>query len=89
MKDNDKNRPISIVMTPTRNDAWVIRAFLECNGLWADYIIIADQMSTDGTREIANAYNHCHIDSGSHHNIVRQYYGCITSTYGETDSWRI
>lgn len=52
----DMNRPIHIVMTPTRNEAWVIRAFLECNGLWADYIIIADQMSTDGTREIISEY---------------------------------
>lgn len=50
------NRPIHIVMTPTRNEAWVIRAFLECNGLWADYIIIADQMSIDGTREIIAEY---------------------------------
>ena len=50
------NRPIHIVMTPTRNEAWVIRAFLECNGLWADYIIIADQMSIDGTREIITEY---------------------------------
>lgn len=50
------NRPIHIVMTPTRNEAWVIRAFLEGNGLWADYIIIADQMSIDGTREIISEY---------------------------------
>lgn len=50
------SRLIHIVMTPTRNEAWVIRAFLECNGLWADYIIIADQMSTDGTREIIAEY---------------------------------
>ena len=50
-------RPIHIVMTPTRNEAWVIRAFLECNGLWADYIIIADQMSIDGTREIIQEYS--------------------------------
>lgn len=52
-----KYEPIHIVMTPTRNEAWVIRAFLECNGLWADYIIIADQMSTDGTREIIQEYS--------------------------------
>ena len=48
--------PLHIVMTPTRNEAWVIRAFLECNSLWADYLIIADQMSTDGTREIIQEY---------------------------------
>lgn len=48
--------PIHIVMTPVRNEAWVLRAFLEATSLWADYIIIADQMSTDGSREIAMEY---------------------------------
>lgn len=48
--------PIHIVMTPTRNEAWVIRAFLESTTRWADYVIICDQMSTDGTREIVNEY---------------------------------
>ena len=47
---------ITIVMTPVRNEAWVLRAFLETTSLWADYIIIADQMSTDGSREIAKSY---------------------------------
>lgn len=47
---------ITIVMTPVRNEAWVLRAFLEVTSLWADYIIIADQMSTDGSREIAKSY---------------------------------
>ncbi len=49
-------RPITIVMTPVRNEAWVLRAFLEATSRWADYIIIADQMSTDGSREIARSY---------------------------------
>lgn len=48
--------PIHIVMTPVRNEAWVLRAFLESTSRWADYIIIADQMSTDGSREIASSY---------------------------------
>mgnify|MGYP003571293274 CR=1 FL=1 len=48
--------PLHIVMTPTRNEAWVIRAFLESTTRWADYIIFADQMSTDGTREIIQNY---------------------------------
>ena len=47
---------IQIVMTPVRNEAWVLRAFLESTSRWADYIIIADQMSTDGSREIAAQY---------------------------------
>ena len=50
------SQPLHIVMTPVRNEAWVLRAFLEATSLWADYIIIADQMSTDGSREIAKAY---------------------------------
>ena len=49
--------PIHIVMTPVRNEAWVLRAFLESTSIWADYIIIADQMSTDGSREIAHEYS--------------------------------
>lgn len=49
-------QPIHIVMTPTRNEAWVIRAFLESTTRWADYIIICDQFSTDGTREIVAEY---------------------------------
>lgn len=47
---------LKIVLTPVRNEAWVLRAFLEATSLWADYIIIADQMSTDGSREIAKEY---------------------------------
>lgn len=45
-----------ICMTPIRNEAWVLHAFLKATSVWADYIIIADQMSTDGSREIALSY---------------------------------
>ena len=50
------NRPLLIVMTPVRNEAWVLHAFLKATSLWADHIIIADQHSTDGSREIALQY---------------------------------
>ena len=50
------SQPLHIVMTPVRNEAWVLKAFLETTSLWADYIIIADQMSTDGSRQIAKEY---------------------------------
>lgn len=46
-------RPQLIVVTPVRNEAWVLEAFLTCTSSWADYIIIADHHSTDGSREIA------------------------------------
>lgn len=50
------NAPLLIVMTPVRNEAWVLHAFLRATSLWADHIIIADQMSTDGSRDIYPQY---------------------------------
>lgn len=47
------NNPLLICLTPVRNEAWILEVFLKATSLWADYIIIADQMSTDGSREIA------------------------------------
>ncbi len=49
----DNNSPLLIVITPVRNEAWVLEAFLTHCSSWADRIIIADQHSTDGSREIA------------------------------------
>lgn len=48
--------PLHIVMTPVCNEAWVLHAFLKATSLWADYIIVADQMSTDGSRDIYLQY---------------------------------
>lgn len=48
--------PKIIVITPVRNEAWVLDAFLSCTSSWADHIIIADHHSTDGSREIAQKY---------------------------------
>lgn len=50
------SKPLLIVLTPVRNEAWILPAFLKTTSLWADYIIIADQMSTDGSREIYQQY---------------------------------
>ena len=46
------NRPLLICLTPVLNEAWILPAFIRATSLWADYIIIADQMSTDGSRDI-------------------------------------
>ncbi len=48
--------PTIICLTPVKNEAWILDNFLKSASLWADYIIIADQMSTDGSREIAQKY---------------------------------
>jgi hypothetical protein len=50
-------KPKIICLTPVRNEAWILNTFLKATSLWADYIIIADQCSTDGSREIALQYS--------------------------------
>lgn len=57
MKKEITSSPLLLVMTPVRNEAWILHAFLKTTSMWADYIIIADQMSTDGSREIYPQYD--------------------------------
>ena len=49
-------KSLLICLTPVHNEAWILETFLRCTSLWADYIIIADQQSTDGSREIASGF---------------------------------
>ncbi len=49
-------RPKLICLTPVRNEAWILERFLKCVSVWADHIIVADQRSTDGSREIASRF---------------------------------
>ena len=44
-------------MTPVKNEAWILDRFLQCASTWADHIVVADQRSTDGSREIARSFN--------------------------------
>ena len=55
-KTDQESRPRIIVLVPVRNEAWVLRTFLECTSLWADHIIVADQSSTDASADIAAAF---------------------------------
>ncbi|NJL11409.1 MAG: glycosyltransferase family 2 protein [Calothrix sp. SM1_7_51] len=50
------SKPTIICLTPIKNEAWILHRFLKCTSLWADHIIIADQQSTDESREIASSY---------------------------------
>lgn len=45
-----------ICLTPIKNESWILDRFLKGASLWADYIIIADQSSNDGSKEIALRY---------------------------------
>ena len=54
---NNENKPLLIDLTPVFNEAWVLPAFLKATSLWADYIIIADQMSTDGSRNLYEQFS--------------------------------
>ena len=49
-------KPTVICLTPVKNEAWILERFLRCASLWADYIIIADQGSDDGSVEIATRF---------------------------------
>ena len=51
----ENNKPLLICLTSTRNYGWITSLFLKANSIWADYIIMVDQMSTDGTRELARS----------------------------------
>lgn len=52
----EKKATTLICLTPVRNEAWILERFLRCASTWADYIVIADQQSTDGSREIARRF---------------------------------
>ncbi|MBZ9731296.1 glycosyltransferase family 2 protein [Salegentibacter sp. JZCK2] len=45
-----------IVLTPVKNEAWILERFLQVTSIFADHIIIADQNSTDGSLEIYSRY---------------------------------
>jgi hypothetical protein len=49
-------RPAIVVLTPLKNDAWILRRFLEVTSVFADLIIVADQGSTDGGLEICREF---------------------------------
>ncbi len=50
------SRPTLVCLTPVKNESWILERFLQCASQWADHIIICDQGSTDGSREIARRH---------------------------------
>lgn len=49
-------RPSIVVLTPLKNDAWILRRFLEVTSAFADRIVVADQGSTDGGQDICREF---------------------------------
>ena len=45
-----------VVVTPVRNEAWILERFLSVTSRFADHIIIADQRSTDDSRAICGRH---------------------------------
>lgn len=45
-----------IVLTPIRNESWILDNFIKSVLLWADCLVVSDQLSTDGSAEILSRY---------------------------------
>ena len=50
-----KKRKI-IVLMPVKNEAWILPMSLKAASVWADRIIVSDQGSVDGSKEIARSF---------------------------------
>lgn len=46
-----------IILTPVKNEDWILEQFLTISSLFADCIIVADQNSTDLSREICKKFS--------------------------------
>ena len=50
-------KPKIVVLTPVKNEAWILPRFLATTSLWADKIIIADQNSSDESVQICKRFD--------------------------------
>mgnify|MGYP000249071316 CR=1 FL=1 len=48
--------PKIVVITPVKNEAWILERFLSVTSQFADYIIVADQNSTDSSVAICKKF---------------------------------
>jgi len=53
--------PKIIVLTPVKNESWILQRFLSVCSHFADHILIIDQQSTDGSRDICRHYPKVHL----------------------------
>lgn len=55
-----------IILVPVKNEAWIIRSTLSNYSSFADHIIIADQGSTDSTKEICESFEKAQCINNPH-----------------------
>jgi glycosyltransferase involved in cell wall biosynthesis len=53
---NNQRPPKIVVVTPIKNEAWILDRFLQVTSQFADHIIVADQNSTDGSVDFYGRY---------------------------------
>jgi glycosyltransferase involved in cell wall biosynthesis len=58
-----------IVITPVKNEAWILDRFLSVTSQFADLIVIADQNSTDGCLDIYPKYPKVHLVINNNNNF--------------------
>ncbi|MEN7549786.1 glycosyltransferase family 2 protein [Rapidithrix thailandica] len=51
-----RQKPKIFIITPVKNEAWILERFLSVSSHIADYVIINDQNSTDGSQDIYEKY---------------------------------
>jgi hypothetical protein len=54
-----------VILTPVKNEAWILDRFLAVSSRVADLIVIADQGSTDDSREICRRFSKVHLVENS------------------------
>jgi len=55
------NAPQIVVLTPVKNESWILERFLAATSCFADLILIADQNSTDESASIARKFSKVHL----------------------------
>lgn len=54
-------RPRIIVLTPVKNEEWILKLFLDVTTRFADMVVVADQHSSDATVDICRKYSSVHV----------------------------
>ncbi|MCG9891883.1 MAG: glycosyltransferase family 2 protein [Thermosynechococcaceae cyanobacterium MS004] len=68
--------PKIVVITPVKNEEWILDRFLSVTSQFADLIIVADQLSNDSSVEICHKYPKVHLiqnSSDEYDEAKRQY----------------